>query len=58
MILLPKNDTANTFIETVNFPKENLMEDEEIAIKNHFPIVETKNVFQASCFIYDQSNFV
>ena len=49
----------NKINETVDFSKENLITDEEIAIrKNHFPMVEKKNLLLNSYFLYDRSNFV
>ena len=45
--------------ETVDFSKESLITEEEIAIrKNHFPMVEKKNLLLNSYFLYNCSNFV
>ena len=42
----------NKINETVDFSKENLITDEEIAIrKNHFPMVEKKNLLLNSYFL-------
>ena len=59
IILLQTKDIPNKINETVDFTKENLITDEEIAIsKNHFPMLERKNILLDSYFLYDRGNFV
>ena len=49
----------NKIKQFVDFTKENLITDEEIAIsKNHFPMFEGKNILLDSYFLYDRGNFV
>ena len=49
----------NKINETVDFSKESLITEEEIAIrKNHFPMVEKKILLLNSYFLYNCSNFV